>query len=364
MALPLEQSSRGLDDILRDAERPTFGSSGPRRKPLLRAVRASATAQVAYAPLSLPAQHATDWASWEALRNRGATRRMNDLVDEWDGAIAAAASRCPVVKAITSVRQWIVASETDALLEETRGLLDRAGHISAAFRSEVEQRHLLVLAGRKLWPATSALRRAAVRRVRDLSFELDEVIAAKRPTMSAPEYAALLPATISGGLSPAALAGNSTRVRRVPIGARGTKTRVGAGRGATLLLDRADAVLDAAQQASLPALPALLGAAAVVGRRVAHVGLVRQLVASDDARAREAGLAALVLIDDVRFLAKTLRRRVAEPDGLADPRVAVTVVELSYWADAETRALVLAAAGRETTQAVLGAARRVRLAGR
>jgi hypothetical protein len=73
---------------------------------------------------------------------------------------------------------------------------------------------------------------------------------------------------------------------------------------------------------------------------VVHPKLVRQLLASTEPRVRDAGLAALVLVGDTAHLGRELRRMVRKAGLPADVGQATGVVEVAFWADAETRALV------------------------
>ena len=360
LALTLQAGRRGLNAVCDDAARPEFGGGGPRRKPLLRAVRATETAQHAYAPVSLPQSHAEAWAEWQALQTRGATARVNALHEEWEGAAAAAAAySCPVVQAIVATRRVIVAAHADVMVASSQRLVDRAVGISASLHDHVQKRHVLLRVMRGEWPAESALKTEARRRLRPLAVDLADVVASPRATMSNEEYSRLLPTTITDGQVPSVVAAGATRVRRVAGPTRGT-SRVGSGRADTYRLDWGDAVMDAAEQANLPGLASLLAARQLLGRHVVHPRLVRQLVSSKDPLVRDAGLAALVLVGDTAHLARELRRMVKSRRGLDDARVAITVVALAFWLDYDTRRLIVERGRAHPSQAVQRATEKVR----
>ena len=185
LALVLKEGRRGLDAVCDDAVRAEFGSGGPRRKPLLRAVRATETAHVGYAPIALPQSHADAWAEWQALQKRGATARVNQLVDEWEGAAATAkAFGCPIVHAISAVRRACVAQQVDELIAASQRLIDRAIGISSSLHDQVQKRHLLLTVMRGEWPAMAVRTTEARRRLRPLAVDLNDVLAAPRATMA------------------------------------------------------------------------------------------------------------------------------------------------------------------------------------
>ena len=71
------------------------------------------------------------------------------------------------------------------------------------------------------------------------------------------------------------------------------------------------------------------------------------------------GVGALVLLGDVAYLGKLLRKRAGELASIATPVEAASLVELAWWLEKEVRDEIVTAGFRDGRQAVKAAARRV-----
>ena len=115
------------------------------------------------------------------------------------------------------------------------------------------------------------------------------------------------------------------------------------------------------ETAQLPGLQPLTAAGLVLGRRMAHVPLVRRLEASTVLETRLAGLAAL-LLGDFEHAEVLVQRRLRDPRALDVLQEGAALVELALWFSQPVRDAVLARAHGHPAQVIARAARDVRMA--
>jgi len=353
----------GVNGAIHDATRSRYADGTTRRHPPVLRVAHPEVTGVAYTAPVVSAAMAPAWLLWQRLKEQTGRPALTGLGEEWRATAPDEPSGDPPLAALQACQRVAVAMGADALRDDLHALLTLANDVSQTLRDAVDERRQQLVALRATWPTTAALQRDARRKLRALGFTLDDVLSAERPQITSDAYAALLPSSQTAGLAPSVLVANLSGVRRDrSVDDEASPTRVGSGRAARLHLDRVDALIAAVETAQLPGLQPLTAAGRMLGRRIAHVPLVRRLAASAVLDTRLAGLAALVLLGDIGHVETLVQRRLRDPRALDVLQEGAALVELAWWFSQPVRDAVLARAHGHPAQVIARAAREVRMA--
>lgn len=359
LAEALARQGTTLTAALQAVTRTAYSDRSTRRVPLVRRVEHPRYTGLRYVPGGYGEELEQAWVAWTVLRHETRRAVLDALEEEWHSSQTAAQSAHPTVRAVGMVRQVALSAAVDARRASADALLAPVSTISALLSSELEATRDAIHERTKEWPTAVVVQRDARAALKPLGFSLPDALGAQRPLVTAADMAALLPASIADDLAPSVLAATAITVRRAEVARAGRRTRVGEGRTESLPLDRVDAVHYAAESGMLPGIVAIQMGRRLLGPFLAHVGLVRRVLAADRAEDRVAALGALVLLGDLAYLAKQLRRRAGDLATISEPLEAASVVELAWWVDADVREEIVAAGFQDARQTVKRAARRV-----
>lgn len=359
LADALARQGATLTAALQAATRAQFADGSTRRAPLIRRVEHPRFRGLRYAPAAFDATRERAWVDWTVLRRETRPPVLDALAEDWQGASVLARSADPAVQAVGRVRQVAIRAAVDARLSVADALVAPFSTISALLSQELDDVTTTLRALAKGWPASTALEGAARGVLRPSGISLPEALGAPRPLVTAEAMAALLPTTITVDLAPSVLAATARTVRRAERPREERTTRVGQGRSESLPLDRVDAVQYAAEAGRLPGVVAIQMGTQLLGALVSHIGLTRRVTAAARAEDRVAAYGALVLLGDLAYLGKLLRKRAGDLASIATPLEATSMVELAWWLEPAVREEIVAAGFRDARQAVKAAARRV-----
>lgn len=359
LADALSRQGTTLTAALQAVTRTTYSDGSTRRVPLVRRVEHPRYPGLRYVPGRYDEALEQAWVAWTVLRQETRRPVLDALEDEWHWSRAAAESADPTVRAVGMVRQVALLAAVDARKASADGLLAPLSTISALLSAELEVTRDAIDKLTREWQVAEMAQRDARKALKPLAVPLLDALGAARPLVSAADMSALLPSSMADDLAPSVLAATAITVRRAEVARAGRRTRVGQGRAESLPLDRVDAVHYASESGMLPGVVAIQMGRRLLGPFLAHVGLVRQVSVAERAEDRVAALGALVLLGDLGYLAKQLRRRAGELAAISDPLEAASVVELAWWVDDDVRAEIVAAGFEDVRQTVKRAARRV-----
>lgn len=359
LADALDRQGATLTAALQAATREQFADGSTRRVALVRRVEHPRFRGLRYAPAAFDAKRERAWVEWTVLRRETRPQVLDALGEDWQGATVLARSADAAVQAVGLVRQVAIREVVEARMAVADALVAPFSTISALLSRELDQMHEALLELANGWPKMATLESAARAVLTLRGISLPEALGATRPVVTAEAMTAMLPASVTVDLAPSVLAATAITVRRAERPRAGRTTRVGKGRSESLPLDRVDAVHYAAETGRLPGVVAIQMGVQLVGAFVAHVGLIRRVAAAARAEDRVAAYGALLLLGDVAYLGKLLRKRARELAGIAAQVESTSLVELAWWLEKEAREEIVAAGFRDERQAVKAAARRV-----
>jgi hypothetical protein len=224
---------------------------------------------------------------------------LSALDTEFDYALKQrAVPRHPVIAAIAAMRLLHVQHEL-ALLTENAEVLNRSAHLlSQAVRQRWMKEWDTFLTFRRARGTAAKALEEAERHLTPLGLLPAESLATDRPLLVGHDYAAWFPASTLNGLTPAEFVARIRFLRRFPNPLFRHRHDPDPRRAAPTALDRADALLYAAERCSAPVAPFLAAGYQLIGRLVRDASLPRLLLNCGDAGLERAALACLVLLGD------------------------------------------------------------------
>ena len=362
--VPLEDALRrqGTDipTALQAAARTDFGDGTRRRTVLVQRIEHPRLRSPRYVHAEYDAVMAATWADLVGFRVEAKREVRDHLSDQWRAAMRLVNATDEAIRAIGAVRCVALRRTLDTRVATGQGLGPPLAQVSRHHDKEVNQVINSLVDVGKDWPTAVALEDRARDVLRSTSFSLSSILDAPRPTVTGSELAAMLPESLTDGISAAVLAATAITVRRIDVPRAGRTSRVGNGRTESRPLDRVDAVHYAAETAMLPGIIAIQAGMRLIGATHAHVGLVRRALGSTSPEHRTAAMGACVLLGDLDYLARYLLRSAKTLADVVSVLEVTSVVELAWWLDPAVTKEVVTLALRDTRQSVKAAGMCVR----
>lgn len=292
---------RSLAQVLHDASRRRI-SGGARVHARIQALETPAGMQTYFDVPDHPgAAHRALVIDARALGTALADRWLDRLRDEWSEAQRLPhLGQHPVYAACGAVRQAALLRELAGLESRLAGLDAHAAHLGPALRARMQ-----LWAGRlgALFRMCGTLAAADARAADALAgseLDLDEVLGATRPLVTADEFFAWVPRHDRGADSPAVRLSRATTLRRFPNPHHRHRAAASKAEAAVTCVDRVEALLHLAERNATSPSSFLRAGGRLLGRDLRSAALVRPLLESPDPTDRRVALSALVLLGNTQ----------------------------------------------------------------
>lgn len=293
----LAASRRGLAGVLGDVTRPS-SLKGPLRDRQVVIVAGGAVGTTYYDVRGVSGFESRQlWLAWRLLRERTDAPALDALRTEHRAAERLlTGSRNVIVCAIAASRMLAVQQDLDCTGDVFAALTDRADQLSKQVRAALAERRARFDAFREAHGTTATAAHEAETQLGPLGLSPCEVLSVPRPLATPGEYAGWHTPREVGSLTGPQLLARATRLERYGNPAFEARTHPDPDRAARTCVDRADALLYAAEKVHGRVAPFLALGHRLLGTSFRDPRLPRLLLA--DPAYRRVGLSALVLLGD------------------------------------------------------------------